>query len=420
MGKKKPTAPYHVKKSQAAQTNWIEKEIAREKAKEREELKKEKQVIRAHQQTRNKYRAPIGQLVPTAPTPEPTLTILTPRQPKTTSKPQDPLSQLSGLSFRILNAQGLQVFTSTDGSSYKPKIALPCTPQFTPEGHFPFLELPGELRNRIYDLVIPRRTYVLDWARNTQRSKTLTYHIHVQSQESAQTRRLDPHFIQRRKETKNPYSPFRKAIMEDVYNQSNPVALLWVCKKIYPEASSIFYGKSTIVLRRLKAIRHFLNNLSPANKQAVRSLSLIHRTYGHPALSANAEWKRKADFAWLALCERISDECPNLTTLSLDLDFNRCPLSFASVRDEGIVTHPFTQWMLPLWPFMDKTVPLERFICKIRSNIIEDTVLEVESHYLRRDFLGEKWQEEVENSKRDAFGEDKSKGSRKVKFLRLV
>ena len=390
--------------------------MAREKARESEESKNNNRFTQGHQSRRKKNEMPLEQPTRSLSKGAPTLTFLTPRQPNIISKSQDPLSQLSGLSCTTCHTRESRVYT-TESSAYKPKIALP-QPEFVSKGHFPFLELPGELRNRIYDLVIPCQTYVLNWVRNNQRSKTLTYHI--LGKESTLTRRLDPHVIQRRKETKNPRSPFRKAIMEDIYSRGSHIALLWVCKKMYPEASSMFYSKSTIVLRRLKAIRHFLNNLQPPNKLAIRSLSLTYQTYGHTVLTANTEWKRKADLSWLELCESISDECPNLTFLSLDLNLNRCPISFASIRDEGIATHPFKQWMLPLWPFMDKGVPVERFVCRIRSNIVEDTVLEVESQNLRRDFLGEKWQQDVETTKRNAYGEDRRKEKEKTRILRIV
>ena len=413
MAKKKSSIlPRQPSKAQAAHKNWIERKIAEEKAKQSSQFSQSRETSNSPPHSAKKMvRLPPGQYIESTSSTRVPIKIFRPLQPAAVSKPEYPGSRVNQSISRPLDPRHTQ---SYDLIARNASVALP----YVRKGTFPFLELPGELRNKIYDIVIPHETYQLRWINNNHKSCSLTYYI--PGKESASTRRLRKDVLEHRKATRNLRSPTRKTAMNDVYNRASPVSLLWVCKQMYPEAASMFYGKSTLILRRLKTMRHFLNTTSPLNKQAIKSLSLVYHAYGHPVLTKNTMWKTKHDLSWEDLCERISNECPNITTLSLDLRLNRCPIAFDCIRLEEIAFHPFTQWMLSLWHFMDKEIPLARFICQIHSNIIEDTVLEVESQNLRREFMGEFWDEKVETKKRDAFGNDKEKKPRQNMVLNLL
>lgn len=300
-----------------------------------------------------------------------------------------------------------------------PLIHLPKEPtttrslRYTPKGHFPFLILPGELRNKIYDYVIPREIYALDWLGGNQKSKTMTYRLPRRSK--AFGPRLKADALERRVLLRNIRYVGRKNIMEEQYRESSPVSLLWVCKQMYPEASSMFYSKSTFLFSLLGTLRHFLDTLHPQNKASITRLAINYHAYGHPVKTENQRWKARHDRAWEDLCWKVSEECTSLTNLALDLVLNKSPLRFTSfdnAADHGVST----RWMLPLWAFQD--VDIKRCWCHLRSTSIEETVLEVESQIVRKEILGANWDEEAEAT-RDAYGFEKIKPRRNGIVLTL-
>lgn len=320
------------------------------------------------------------------------------------------------------NAEFLILDRRSHNNPEVPLIRLPCEPtvsralRYKAAGHFPFLKLPGELRNKIYDYVIIAEHYGIEWVNGTQKSKTLTYELPRRSKlygphlspDAAQRRRLlDFH----RRRTINQH------LSEDDI-RPGPTMLLLVCKQISEEAASVFYSKSMFHFHSLGTLRHFLNNLRPATMASIQKLSLKYRAYGNPAKTEHQRFKEKHDRLWENLCWRVADKC-SLKQLTLDLVLNAYPVSFAKL-DEADITDPGAQWMQPLWAFQD--LDIEKCCGRIRCDSQWDTVLEVESWNMRKEILGSKWNAEAENG-RDAYGFEKprkgSKGAKKGMVLTI-
>ena len=357
-----------------------------------------------------KVRLPQAQVI-APPVPSPSITFVHPPQPKSTSKGPDLIS--SGYpkeDFLVLCRR-----QEKNALAFLPKKwHIERASKYIPKGHFPFLELPGELRNKIYDYAIPCESYVLDWVNHKQKSHSLTYRLPYRGKAFAP--RLDSAVVERRRATRNLRNPVRGIIMQDVYRGANAVSLLWVCRKMYPEAASMFYSKSTFIFTHLGTLRHFLNNLTATDKAAITRLTLKYQTYGHPAKTENAVFKQKHDKSWEDLCWRVADECPSLTNLVLDLNLKRCPITFGPLEAAHLGGFT-TKWMQALWAFEDRN--LKRLGLRLRSGITSSAVLEVESQNLRKSLLGEAWDEEAE-TKRDAFGYEQSPPKKKGIILRLA
>lgn len=302
----------------------------------------------------------------------------------------------------------------------KPPVCLPYEPntrralRHTPKGHFPFLKLPGELRNKIYDYAIVRQYYKIEWVTNSHKSKSLTYRLpklgkayepHLNSGSAKRRRELD---CSRRE-------PSQKRLREgSIY--PGPAALLAVCRDMHKEACSVFYSKSAFTFHRLGALRHFLNNLSPVATEALTRLSIKYRAYGEPNRTEDQIWKAKHDRLWEDLCWRIADQCTSLTHLSLELTLNKSPLRFApfDLADEAGIG---AQWIKPLRAFQD--VGIERCWVRLHCLSKDSSVLEVESWKIRKEILGAFWDEEAE-AQRDAYGYEKhEKEVKKAMVLRL-
>ena len=303
-----------------------------------------------------------------------------------------------------------------DHAHPEPLVCLPCEPdtkralRYTPKGQFPFLKLPGELRNKIYGYGILKQYYEIGWVGGNHRSKSLTYQLpklgraqgpHLESGAARRRRELD---VSRR-------VPIQKRLAEGSI-APGPAALLTVCTKVHDEACSVFYSKSTFAFHGLGALRHFLDNLSPIATEALARLVIKYRAYGEPSRTDDQKWKAKHDRLWQDLCWRIADQCTSLTSLSLDLTLNKSPLWFAPfdlAGEAGIGA----QWIKPLWAFQD--IGVQRCWVRLHCLSKDSSVLEVESWKVRKEILGASWNEEAE-AQRDAYGfEKRQSGPKEVK-----
>ncbi|KAG8525411.1 uncharacterized protein KY384_009055 [Bacidia gigantensis] len=374
MAKKKANVPAKPKKGKIAHQKYIQNEINKAKSPNPDLSSIEKSNAKSRASSKATTRLPVTQHA--GPTKSvPMITFLKPRYPPdTTTKPLDPVSP------------GL-----------RPTVKLP----YSRKGRFPFLDLPGELRNKIYAYALPRETFHLYWVDRSQRTKTLTYGLPLRPM--AKQPCLEQDVLERRgatRRSRGERSGYHNPVMTEIYTQVNPISLLWVCSKMYPEVSSIFYSLSTFRFNRIGTIRHFLKNLTQANRVSIQSLTLQHQTYGHPSSKGNSIWKWKADKAWQELCWRIPEECPSLTNLNLELNYKLCPMTFGKLdlARDGCFS---TRWMLALWGFQD--FGIKRISCVIRSDIVDPLVLEVACRELREELLGEDWDADAE-AKRDAWG----------------
>ena len=303
--------------------------------------------------------------------------------------------------------------------SNKPLVLFPREPntkrslRCTPQGHFPFLELPGELRNRIYEYSITKQYYEIGWVDNKRKTKSLTYWLpklgkayepHLEADTARRRRQLD---CCRR-------VPSQKRLAEGSVH-AGPAALLAVCSKMHDEACSVFYSKSSFTFHGLGALRHFLNHLSPVAMESLTQLSIKYRAYGEPNRTEDQRWKAKHDQLWEDLCWRIADQCTGLTRLSLDLTLNKSPLWFApfELADKAGIG---ARWIIPLWAFQD--VGIQQ--CKVRLHCLskDDSVLEVESWKVRKEILGASWDDKAEAT-RDAYGYQKTPRTKKAMVIRL-
>ena len=292
-------------------------------------------------------------------------------------------------------------------------VCLPCEPntkralRYTSKGHFPFLELPGELRNKIYDYAMVKQYYEIKWVDNNHKSHSLTYRLprlgkasgpHLDSGTAKRRRKLD---CSRR-------VPSQKRLVGDSISRG-PAALLAVCSTMHQEACSVFYSKSTFTFHALGTLRHFLKNLSPVAMKALTRLAIKYRAYGEPNRTEDQVWKAKHDHLWEDLCWRLADQCVSLTHLSLELTLNKSPLCFApfDLADEAGIG---AQWIKPLWAFQDTGIQR----CWVRLHCLskESSVLEVESWKVRKEILGALWDEAAE-AERDAYGFKKRHNSAK-------
>lgn len=186
------------------------------------------------------------------------------------------------------------------------------TPQKTTP--FPFLQLPGEIRNRIYDLVIPR-------------SHVLIIGAHPQKELQAKRKQY-------------PYEQFRPSryrlsgrIISIDDEAADPIGLMQSSRAIYEEAMPVFYSKTTPCFDNLKTIHKFLNRVPSTGLENIRAIRLTVSSYGEPGLTKHRQWKAKQDQKWANTCDRIAICLTGLEELELDLTLATWPTTLSTTAE---------------------------------------------------------------------------------------
>ncbi len=297
-----------------------------------------------------------------------------------------------------------------------PTVRLPQEPStsralrhYKREGRFPFLDLPGELRNKIYDYAITKEHYAIEWVGNTQKSKSLTYRLPRPT--GAHPPKLEPGAAQRRRLLDYHHRRVHATHLAEDDVHPGPTVLLFVCKSMSDEAASVLYSKCMFHFHGLRALRHFLDNLRPLTTKSITRLALTYDAYGHPVKTEDQRWKEKHDRLWEQLCWRVADNCP-LIQLSLKLKLPRSPTFFCAF-DKVRATDIATRWIMPLWAFQDAGI--QRCWGQIQCHSKSRSELQKESLRMRKEIVGEMWDGEAEST-RDDYGYDRgTRGGRDVK-----
>lgn len=297
-----------------------------------------------------------------------------------------------------------------------PLVRLPYEPStpralrhYKPEGRFPFLDLPGELRNKIYDYAITKEHYAIEWVGNTQKSKSLTYRLPRPTR--AHPPKLEPGAARRRRLLDYHHRRVHPTHLAEDDVHPGPTVLLFICKSISEEAASVLYSKSMFHFHGLRALRHFLHHLRPGTTKSITRLALTHQAYGHPVKTEDRRWKEKHDHLWEQLCWRVTDNC-SLIQLSLKLRLPRSPTLF-SAFDKVRATDIGTRWIMSLWAFQDAGI--QRCWGQIHCLSKSRSELQKESLRMRKEIIGELWDDEAEGM-RDDYGYDRGmKSSKDIK-----
>ncbi|KPI45599.1 uncharacterized protein AB675_341 [Cyphellophora attinorum] len=226
---------------------------------------------------------------------------------------------------------------------------------------FPFLSIPGELRNKVYDLVIPS-SHVLVIADHPQRDLHKRRKLHPSAKLSRY--RLSGRILS----------------IDD--EEADPLGLIRSCRAISEEATKIFYSKTTPCFESLAAINKFLNGAAAAGLKCIRSISLSFAGYGEPRLTKNKHWKDKKDLKWQRTCSRIATTLVGLQSLNLDLRLATWPTTLGNNED----------WTQPLMVVKGNGLHLVRLT--LRHHMFNDTRLALAARRLENEMMTPEGREE--------------------------
>lgn len=163
---------------------------------------------------------------------------------------------------------------------------------------FLFLDLPGEIRNKIYDLVVPAATVIISGNHPQKELKKLKAQQPLKKHKAS-----------------------RHRLFGEVTVNAVPIALLLTCRQMHHEAVKFIYGRTTFCFNRIVTIRKFLNNAPAAGLESIESLAITHTGYAEPRWLADREWKLRHERKWSMTLERIKAQMSALQRLNLRITF---------------------------------------------------------------------------------------------------
>ncbi|MCJ1237961.1 hypothetical protein MMC14_005948 [Varicellaria rhodocarpa] len=167
---------------------------------------------------------------------------------------------------------------------------------------FPFLALPGEIRNQIYALLFePREMRASEYVSN--RGEIISEYTHL-GYHSITRQRKDPN-ISEDSEEEDKYTRY------PARNKSCSLAgLLRVSRQVYVESYGFLYASCTFRFSDRQTLFMFLNTMSPAAKATIKTLQIDCMPFwNHDPY----ELRRYEDrVRWEHLLERVSKDLPGL------------------------------------------------------------------------------------------------------------
>ncbi|RMZ75850.1 hypothetical protein DV737_g5097, partial [Chaetothyriales sp. CBS 132003] len=176
-----------------------------------------------------------------------------------------------------------------------------------------FLDLPAEIRNKIYGFVISS-SRVLVLGNHPQRE--------VEKYKKAHRCRRVPKFRYR----------LHSVILSsaDPQGLTAAVAFLRACRAVNSEITSLLYASTVFCFTTIKQINKFLNVLPEDGKKVINKIEISYSAYGEPLWTKDEYWKTKSDWKWTMTCTRIERELPALRSVNLGLKISDWPLRLTS------------------------------------------------------------------------------------------
>lgn len=178
-----------------------------------------------------------------------------------------------------------------------PTHAVPSPPPAKiPFKPFPIFDLPGEIRNKIYDLVV-------------EESRGLITRSHP-NKEWARIQKSNPHQKHVRPRSRL-YGQFSQ------HGAGTP--LLLVCHQMNAEAVEYVYARTTFRFENMNTIHQFLDTVPTAGAKSIETLEVRQRGYGEPQWTVDREWKLRHDDKWKKTLGKVRERMIALQTLTLNI-----------------------------------------------------------------------------------------------------
>ena len=196
-----------------------------------------------------------------------------------------------------------------------------------------FFDLPGEVRNQIYELVVEPENYevawldkiggsLTHWKHKTEKPNWLNEFEFRRQFKDKRVREakwadqftkpdLDPKYIERRRREMRQPRHHVKTPNSFFDAVKGPAAMLRVSKQIHDEFAQFFYSSVSVSFQNHKILTHWLGLLTPVARKNLTKLYLQHQGYGEPKMFKNVQWKEKHDKLWAKRLKTVVEEFPS-------------------------------------------------------------------------------------------------------------
>lgn len=238
-----------------------------------------------------------------------------------------------------------------------------------------FLDLPGEIRNRIYILAFPEQQVLL---RCSHPKKAIGL-------------KSDSVNKDRRTQASQLYASLPHG-NDHLHHQFLLSAhFLRVCCKIHEEALPLLYANTGLQFESMKAINLFLSGAASHGQEHIKKLSLNHSGYGEPGRVRHECWKTRHDQRWVSTCKKIAEAMSGLQHLKLSL----------VICDWPVQLNLNARWAKPLF-YLKGSRGLDRVDIYLRSMSFSEQRLAAASRMVETAMMSERGraQRQLENDLR--------------------
>lgn len=230
------------------------------------------------------------------------------------------------------------------------------------KNHTTFLSLPGEIRNQIYNLVVPESHALLS--------------CHSAKSGWSERRKY------RRLSCK----------LDDEENDRQKLwtacDLLLTCKQVRVDIELYLYARTTFFFADIKATRMFLGTASKPGMRAIQKVQISHEGYAEPTQACDRIWRQKYYNSWFETCCKLGEALTGLEHLKVDAQIHDWPFDFTS---DNAPAHLWREALLRITPKKIQKVEINLFHHMIHRN---DHVLRDLAHRLEDDMLTVKGRDE--------------------------
>lgn len=221
-----------------------------------------------------------------------------------------------------------------------------------------FLDLPGEIRTKIYELSFP--TTRVEITRAPARP------------EEGNKRRLTHKTLPLRGEDHQ---------IDETADipKSVPFGLVLASRQIYKETVCYLYSNTQFVFNSSKALKRFVLKPRCACQAYVHSMELNRVVNGEPRLTFFRKFKLKGDIQWERICRVISWSFPGLKELYFDVDIHDWPIKLRLDED----------WAMPILCFSEKK-KVDHAEVKLRMRMFDDDTVKTVAGKLERKLMTDK------------------------------
>ena len=254
---------------------------------------------------------------------------------------------------------------------------------FEHKGRNLLMTLPGELRNRIYDLIFVKGNIRINTL--TRAKGLLTYELQQKDGKwegpvgkSRKEKNEAAH--KRAARNRSRYHRIKSENPEPYYQAGGIAALMVCCKAIYLETAPMWYSNFTWSFSSAGTMKTFINRMSHHALSGIHTVSLEHATYGIPLETNFYGYKRLHDEQFLNLCNNTAQALVNLQSFTVCLHINELAPAQLDLK---------APWVMPLLAFAHRNLQHARVkFLTTRGYGFDDEKLKAFANVVKRELLG--------------------------------